>query len=201
MSRPTPASPESPETRICTQCEQHLPIERFRRRFKDRPERHPACNDCRQDKRQGQRADQRRRALQTDMRLIRKTRSPARIQSIVDAMVVRFGGVNQLVDQWLHLIETAPQESYRLKALTTLVHMLTVLDASRLEESRQRHERTLRGQLTAEEIRELDGLGEEELLDRLAIPLRTLQAAGHLDRVLQFMIERGELCAADLLAG
>ncbi len=121
-------------TRICSACLRDLPLREFRFRNRARGTRHSACRECRVQRDRWARTKHRKRLTKRELTALRRACSTELLANLVDSLICRLGGVENLVSMWLGLITEGQSTATRIKALETLLHTMGVADSAEFGE-------------------------------------------------------------------
>ena len=155
--------------KICTQCRRRLPIADFRLVRSNSAQRRACCRTCRRDGDRENQNKQDSREVRQSLTEVRHCDSADAILAVVEETSARVGGIHAFVETWIELVKSDEiTPSARLRAMNTLIHMLSVADLANIakEESRPR--------------------SAESVIDEL-------NRAGQLIPVLREMFERGSI--------
>lgn len=102
--------------RICGECGESRPVVQFRLERKGGTSRRSQCRDCHRLRERLRAVDRRSRDMQQFMGRLRSTRDLRRVQTVCNAMISRFGGLHQFVEEW-HRQYLVVEDGTRLKHL------------------------------------------------------------------------------------
>ena len=144
-----------------------------------------------QQRNRKQRTEGERRSLQDANREIRKSRVN-RMAAIVEQLVDRVGGPNAFAKRWWELYHDG-SVSFRRRCLETVMAMSLASDRWKTKEREFQIARLKAGEIEGDDCKDLSRQSDDELLDAMAGPLRTLVQYDLLHQVLRRMRRRGEL--------
>ena len=170
MYQPTP-------TKLCSRCGATLPLDKFRRVYKDQEKRHCECNVCYREAYRRRQLIKRQRFSGRTLTAIANARTLEEVEKLIRAMLAPFGGLQGFVTSW-HQNFTDPTmpSSYRAKSLLAMSR-LTELTS----QGRDRLTPTV-DQMTDDQL----SLQKAQFEERV---LRNLVESGRLEPMLQRLME------------
>ena len=161
MYQPTPK-------KLCSRCGSTLPLDKFRRVYKDQEKRHCECNVCYRESYRRRQLIKRQRFSGRTLNAISNARTLEEAERLIRALLNTFGGLQGFVTAW-HRWFTDPQmpNSYRAKSLLAMFRLT---------------------QLTSQERDRLTPTVDQMTDDQLS-----MQKAQFEERVLRNLVESGRL--------
>ena len=128
------------QVRVCRYCQRTLPIDAFRRRLKDRPERHTQCNTCNaQELRERREAKKKGKLYQFAKDVLDARRDRNRVIRLTHDLFGVFGTSAEIAAEWRSVYDAARAKGRHMiaaKMLTAIPELLVVTEQLRGEQQR-----------------------------------------------------------------